>query len=107
MNRREITTAWNELPSPRPSYVDAAAAIGTTWQSLASALSRCRRDDMYVAPKYDVEEILYDWDLLKSGGETVEGAAPRLGLSVYKLKEILADARRDGDPRGATNRRQS
>lgn len=105
MNRHEITAAWNALPSPRPPFSEAARIIGTTPTSLASALSRCRYDGHYVAPKYDIEETLDEWVLLKSGGETLEGAASRLGLTEYKLGEILEEARRHGDPRGAIPRR--
>lgn len=49
---------------------------------------RCRRDD-----------ILDDWDWLRSWGVGREEAARRIGITVTALDQHLCRARRDGDPR--------
>lgn len=45
------------------------------------------------------EEMLEDWELLRSDGYTVANAAPRMGMTCAALEKALRRAERDGDPR--------
>lgn len=50
--------------------------------------------DDYLPRGYERGELLAEWERLHALGETVESAAPRLGLSVRGLETALYRARR-------------
>jgi hypothetical protein len=107
--RLALVAAWEALPSPRPSYEEAAKIIGmgATGASLKGAIARTRATGVPVKGNIDLDELLDEWAFLRDvADEHWHRAAPRLGLTRSTFYDILHEARRAGDPRGATTRQE-
>jgi hypothetical protein len=55
--------------------------------------------DDYPRATWTRDELLDEWEFLRSTGVGVVEAAPRLGMTVDALAQALERARKDGDPR--------
>ena len=53
----------------------------------------------YPRTTWSRDDLLDEWDMLRTEGYAVRQAADRLGISLSAFRKALERARRDGDPR--------